>query len=179
MADRIVAYLGLPISQTDPTLSWRLVGEDQDTSAARLVFRDTMAKQTQSYHGSEQVLYAAIPQFAEAPRRVDGVSAAELMKQLEGEPIMQDTITAAHVLSKKMASLPRKSNLRRIYAARVRLACPGHTGGPMVEPPGLTLADNPAVSCGTCMHFCPTRNICKMYGDYPVTPNLVCPSWEG
>jgi len=179
MAERLVAYLGLPISQTDPTVSWRLVAEDQDSATARNWFRDTVAKQTQSYHGSEQVLYATVPQFAEAPHRVDGVSSAELLKKLQGEQVLADSVKAAHLLARKMASLPRKSALRRIYAARVRTACPGHMGGPMVEPPGLALATNPVVSCGTCVHFCPTRSICKFYGDYPVTADLVCPSWEG
>ena len=179
MADRLVAYLGLPISQTDPTLSWRLVAEDQDSPTARNGFRETMAKQTQSYHGSEQVVYAVIPQFAEAPRRVDDVSAAELLKQMKGEQVMQEAVKVSHLLVRKMASLPRKSSLRRLYAARVRKACPGHLGNPMQEPPGLTLAANPAVACGTCSYFCPTRNVCKMFGDYPVTADLVCDAWEG
>jgi len=177
--ERIVAYMGLPISQADPTVSWRLLVEDQYSPEAENAIRDVIAKSTQSTHGSEQLLVAIIPQMAEAPVRMDGLSSSMLLKQLGGRLLESSDIGAAQLLSAKMASLPRNSDLRRIYAARVRLACPGHMGGPMVQPPGLTFSDNPVVSCGTCVHFCPTRSICKLYGDFPVTAYLACPSWEG
>lgn len=179
MPERIVAYMGLPISQADPTVSWRLLVDDQFSPEAGNVIRDVIQKQTQSTHGSEQILIAIIPGLSEAPARVDGASASSLLDQMGGRLYESPPVKAAHLLSRKMATLPRDSSLRRIYAARVRMACPGHMGGPMVEPPGLMPATDPAFACGTCMHFCPSRSICKMYGDYPVTFDLVCPSWQG
>ena len=82
--------------------------------------------------------------------------------------------------TKLAASLPHGSTLRRFLVATVKAACPGHLGNPMQVPPQLSRAHEPSeVSCGTCDYFCPTRNVCKMFGDYPVSADMVCSAWEG
>jgi hypothetical protein len=79
--------------------------------------------------------------------------------------------------TKLAASLPHGSRLRRILVAAVRAACPGHLGNPMQTPPGLSMAGEPGVACGTCEHYCPTRDVCKAFGDYPVSADMVCSAW--
>jgi len=81
--------------------------------------------------------------------------------------------------TKLAASLPHGSPLRRFLVATVKEACPGHLGNPMQAPPGLSVASAPGMSCGSCTFFCPTRNVCKAFGDYPVSADMVCSAWEG
>lgn len=79
--------------------------------------------------------------------------------------------------TKLAARLPHGSLLRRFLVATVKVACPGHLGNPMQVPPQLSMASAPGVACGTCVHFCATRNICKAFGDYPVSADMVCSEW--
>jgi hypothetical protein len=81
--------------------------------------------------------------------------------------------------TKLAASLPHGSRLRRVLVATVKSACPGHLGNPMQVPPGLSVASAPGAACGTCTYFCPTRNVCKAFGDYPVSADMVCSAWQG
>ena len=81
--------------------------------------------------------------------------------------------------TKLAASLPHGSPLRKYLVATVKTACPGHLGNPMQVPPALSVASAPGVACGTCTYFCPTRNVCKAFGDYPVSADMVCSAWEG
>ena len=87
-----------------------------------------------------------------------------------------DSLTAR--TTKLAASLPHGSPLRRFLVATVKAACPGHLGNPMQVPPQLSVASAPGVSCGSCTYFCPTRDVCKMFGDYPVSADMVCSAWE-
>jgi hypothetical protein len=80
--------------------------------------------------------------------------------------------------TKLAASLPHGSPLRRLLVATVKAACPGHLGNPMQVPPQLSLTSAPGVSCGSCTYFCPTRNVCKAFGDYPVSADMVCAAWQ-
>jgi hypothetical protein len=83
-----------------------------------------------------------------------------------------DSLTAR--TTKLAASLPHGSPLRRFLVAAVRAACPGHLENPMQVPLRLSKASAPGVSCGSCAYFCPTRNVCKAFGDYPVSADMVC-----
>jgi hypothetical protein len=87
-----------------------------------------------------------------------------------------DSLTAR--TTKLAASLPHGSPLRRLLVATVKAACPGHLGNPMQVPPQLSRASAPGVSCGSCTYFCPTRNVCKAFGDYPVSADMVCAAWQ-
>lgn len=86
-----------------------------------------------------------------------------------------DSLTAR--TTKLAANLPHGSPLRRFLVATVKSACPGHLGNPMQMPPQLSRASAPGMACGTCDHFCPTRNVCKAFGDYPVSADMVCAAW--
>ena len=44
-------------------------------------------------------------------------------------------------------------------------------------PPNLGHADTMAVSCGTCVNFCPDTQTCMAFGDYPVSADMVCDAW--
>jgi len=46
-------------------------------------------------------------------------------------------------------------------------------------PPNLRSADNMAVSCGTCVYFCPETQTCMAFNDYKVSADLVCNAWRG
>jgi hypothetical protein len=115
-------------------------------------------------------------------KRFSGVYADQLVDIFEGQTGWYLRMASDQNLTKQAtrlaASLPEQSKLRRILMASVRLACPGHMGNPMQEPVGLSLAVDPNVSCGTCVYFCPTRKVCKFYGDFPVTDDMVCASWQ-
>lgn len=87
-----------------------------------------------------------------------------------------DSLTAR--TTKLAAHLPHGSPLRRFLVATVKAACPGHLGNPMQVPPQLSLTSAPGVSCGSCTYFCPTRNVCKAFGDYPVSADMVCAAWQ-
>lgn len=80
--------------------------------------------------------------------------------------------------TKLAAGLPHGSPLRRFLVATVKAACPGHLGNPMQTPPQLSRASAPGVSCGSCTYFCPTRNVCKAFGDFPVSADMVCAAWQ-
>jgi hypothetical protein len=117
--------------------------------------------------GSRTISHPNPTNLPEAPQ-------GTMLREFAPDP---DSLTSR--ATKLAATLPHGSLLRRVLVASVKSACPGHLGNPMQVPPNLSRASAPGVACGTCMHFCPTRNVCKAFGDYPVSADMVCSAWEG
>jgi hypothetical protein len=171
---RLVVYVALPLSGLGYDVQWRLIGDDVDLPNTRAVFMHVVNQYTQSSHGDAQILFAHVSRKRFIPHVVDNFSVAGLLELIGGTPVQVVPPHSGHRHASKGAGLAFTSRLRCLHLAAARLACPGHTGDSQSIPDGLTRASDSDHRCWTCVHYCPTRSTCKAFGDFPVTPDLVC-----
>jgi len=181
MKTRLVAYMGHAFdpNSENPKYHWELIGEEADVLAAQQALKDALKKNL--LKPTCLGVLARIPRFTEAPIAFDDLNVSSLLKKIEGEEVerimKEEKLFLASKVS-KLASSMKDSSLRASLVGAIKKACPGHTGEPMREPPGLSVSASPEVRCWTCDAFCSQRMICKSYGDYPVAPELVCSTWH-
>jgi Pyruvate/2-oxoacid:ferredoxin oxidoreductase delta subunit len=83
----------------------------------------------------------------------------ELMREMQRMPIGKGVFGKGPA----MAIAQRRMQMRAAAEAQ-----------PDPLPPNLRYADNIAVSCGTCVYFCPETQTCMAFNDYKVSAELVC-----